>query len=166
MAKSHQVPILNKRQTAQHILQLIQNQQINELLNFLGEMPESKFRGALTPIYPRLSNFIKRHWFSHVIHHPSRRLVDVVMTNTSVNYINHIGCSCGKKINPLFLTDEIVQHMSCINFIKNILSHLPITLRRQHIFYLAPSYREMLKRRYKARFHLIEQIYQQKKHIK
>lgn len=87
------------------------------------------------------------------------------MTAASVDYINHIGCSCGKKIDKTYLTDEILQHMSCIRFLKNILSFLPITLRKQHVFYLSPNYRELLKKQYKSQFHVVDKIIKKKENI-
>lgn len=159
MAIHHKNPILiNKKQIASLAILLMKQRRVDELLELLLELQKSNRTSALTPIYPKVSSFIKRHWFSHVNSHAKKQNINLVLTYTSVNYINHIGCSCGKKINPLFLADEIVQHMPCLHFIKNILSYLPTPLRRQHIFYLQPSYREILRKQYKANFHLVEKI--------
>ena len=163
MAIHHQNPLLvTKKQKSGHILQLVHKRQIDELLDVLVEMPGINKKRILAPIYPKISGFIRRHWFSHVANHPDKATINMIMTSASVNYINHIGCNCGKEINQMYLADEIVQHMSCMRFLKNILSFLPVTLRKQHIFYLNPSYRELLKKQYKSQFHIIDKIIHKK----
>lgn len=165
MATHHENPQLSRKQVTTKALTLIAQNDIDTLLNLLAELttPEmSKNRKAIIPIFPKLSRFIRRNWYSRVCNHGNKNLIDIIMTNTNIAYINHIGCSCGKIINPMFLADEIVQHMSCLRFVKHILSYLPLSLRKKHIFYLNPSYRELLKRQYKSQFYMVDKIIHQK----
>ena len=147
-----------KRLFAQHALLLIKANNIPALLSILGLiLNHPTQQKALAPIYPRLARLIRKNW-TQIRTYPLRATINHVLNQISVNYINHIGCDCKKQIDALYLTDEIVRHMSCTNFVKNIMLHLPLEVRKKYIFYLDSSYHSLLKKQHKKKFNIIENL--------
>jgi len=143
---------LSKRDFARHILTLIKTKDYPAFLFLTSSLLKYPTQqGALIPIYPKIANFSKKIWLSEIEEFPLKTTINTVLNNISVGYINHIGCNCGKKIDPLYLPNEIVNHMTCDCFVKNIMSHLPTILRKKFIFYLDSDYDCILARKKELR---------------
>ena len=150
---------LPKRLFTQYVLLLIKNKNIPAILSLLTLIFSHPTRQkALIPIYPKLATVIRQHWFAYVDKYPLRATINNVLNNISISYINHIECDCKKDIDPMYLTDEIVRHMSCTKFVKNIMLHLPLTVRKKYVFYLDSSYHGLLKKQHKKKFPIIAKL--------